>query len=170
MNPKCYDEIVNRIEVREFSDEPVPLEVAKKVVDAARKAPSAYNRQPWAFVLVNDRELLKKLGDKAPSGPYIKNSAFAVVVLVDPRNPFHVIDGTRAMQTMMLAAWILGLGSCWVSNIDRDEVKRMLKVPENLHILAIAPFGYPKRKFRGKKARKPLEEIAFLNEYGNPLK
>lgn len=170
MSETCYKEIISRLEVREFSDEPVSEELILKVVEAGRLAPSAYNRQPWKFVVVRDKERLKKLGELCTSGPYVKDAAFAIVVFVDPENPFHVIDGTRAIQTMMLAGWTLGLGSCWVTGVEREKAAELLKAPKSLYLLAVVPFGHPKKKLKGKKARKPLAEVAFLGEFGNPIK
>jgi len=170
MTETCYEEIIKRLEVREFSDRPVTDEIILKVIKAGRSAPSAYNRQPWNFVVIKDKNRLNELGKLCTSGPYVKDAAFAVAVFVDPQNPFYIIDGTRATQTMMLAGWALGLGSCWVTGIEREEAKEFLKAPKDLYLLAVIPFGYPKRAFKGKKARKPLSSIVFLEEFGNPLK
>ncbi len=162
--------ILTRIEVREFSDEPVPVEDQIKVLEAGRAAPSAYNRQPWNFVLINDKSLLRKIGELSSTGPYIANSQFAVAVYVDTKNSFHIIDGTRAVQTMMLAGWDLGLGSCWVNGIDREKVSELLGAPPGMYLLTIIPFGKPRKAYKGKKSRKPLSEIAFLNSFKVPLK
>lgn len=162
--------ILTRIEVREFSDEPVPLEDQIKVLEAGRASPSAYNRQPWKFVLINDKGLLKKIGELSSSGPYIADSQFAIAVYVDENNPFHIIDGTRAAQSMMLAGWDLGLGSCWVHGIDRERVSELLGAPKGWYLLTIIPFGKPRKMYRGRKSRKSLSEIAFLNSFRVPLK
>jgi len=164
-----FEAILTRLEVREFSQEPVPFEQQVKVLEAGRASSSAYNRQPWTFILINDKKLLKKVGDLATTGHYISNSQFAIAVYVDQKNPFHIIDGTRAVQNMMLAGWSIGLGSCWVGGIEREKVSHILGAPEELYLLTIIPFGKPSKKIKGKKNRKPLNQLAFLNGYGNPL-
>mgnify|MGYP001626419494 CR=1 FL=1 len=121
---ETFKVILTRIEVRDFAAEPVPLEQQIKVLEAGRAAASAYNRQPWNFVLINDKKLLKEIGALAATGPYIANSQFAVAVYVNPKNTFHIVDGTRAVQNMMLAAWDMGLGSCWVDGIEREEEQK----------------------------------------------
>ncbi|MCL4343941.1 MAG: nitroreductase family protein [Nitrososphaerota archaeon] len=166
---ETFKAILTRIEVREFSGEPVPLEQQVKVLEAGRAAASAYNRQPWNFVLINDKKLLNRIGELATTGPYIANSQFAVAVYVDPKNTFHVVDGTRAVQNMMLAAWDMGLGSCWVNGIEREKVSQILGAPPEMYLLTIIPFGKPSKKYKGKKSRKPLSEIAFLNSYERHL-
>lgn len=165
----AYEAVITKIEVREFSPEDVPFEIQKKVIEAGRMAGSAYNRQPWRFVLINDKDLLKKVGGLASTGPYISKAAFAVAVYVDPKNPFHVIDGTRAVQNMMIAGWAFGLGSVWVHGLDREKISELLGAPKDLYLLTVVPFGKPAKKLKGKKNRLPLSEIAFLNRFGNKL-
>ena len=166
----CYQLIVRRLEVREFSERPVEREVMLKVLEAGRSAPSAMNRQPWHFILVDDRNLLSKLSEAAYSGRYVKDAAFAVLVYVDKLNRHREIDGGRAIQTMVLAAWALGLASCITTGIDKEAVNKLVKAPDSMELLAIISFGYPKRKLRGLKRRKPLDEIASHNVFGNKIK
>ncbi len=166
----ALDAVLTKIEVREFAPEDVPYYIQKKVLEAGRMAGSAYNRQPWIFILINDKELLEKVAALAPTGPYISKAAFAVAVFVDPRNPFYIIDGTRAVQNMMIAGWSLGLGSVWVNGLEREKITELLKAPKDFYLLTVIPFGKPAKKLKGKKKRKPLNEIAFLNYYSNELK
>ncbi|MEM0097703.1 MAG: nitroreductase family protein [Conexivisphaerales archaeon] len=166
---ETFKAILTKIEVREFSQEPVPFEQQIKVLEAGRAAASAYNRQPWNFVLINEKKLLNKIGELAATGPYIAKSQFAVAVYVDPKNTFYKVDGTRAVQNMMLAGWDMGLGSCWVDGIEREKVSQILGAPPEMYLLTIIPFGKPSRKYKGKKSRKPLSKIAFLNNYGHNL-
>jgi nitroreductase len=165
----AIEAVLTKMEVREFAPEEVPYEVQKKVLEAGRMAGSAYNRQPWRFVLINDRDLLKKVGALATTGPYISKAAFVVAVFVEKDNPFHIIDGTRAVQNMMIAGWALGLGSVWVHGLEREKIAELLRAPSDLYLLTVVPFGRPARKLRGRKSRKPLSEISYLNQFGNPL-
>jgi nitroreductase len=165
----AYEAVISRIEVREFSPRSVPREAQLKVLNAGRMAPSAYNRQPWHFVLVDDRRQLEDLAAVSQTGLYIKDASFAVAVLIDKSYPQYNVDAIRCIQGMMIAAWGLGLGSCYVGLIDRDKAKELLGAPANFHLATIIPFGYPVRKFKGKKDRKPLQEIASLNRFGNEI-
>lgn len=165
----AYEAVVTRIEVREFSNKPVPRDLQLKVLNSARMAPSAWNKQLWHFVLVDDKKLLSDLANLSETGKYIKDAPFAVAVFIDKSYPQYLIDATRCIQGMMIAAWGLGLGSCYVGAIDRDKVKQLLGAPDGLYLASVIPFGYPKEKLKGKKNRKPLEEVASLNHYGTKV-
>ena len=165
----CYEAIVKRLEVREFSSKPVEKSLMLKVLEAGRSSPSSMNRQPWHFILVDDRRLLAELSEAAYTGRYVKDAAFAILVYIDSNARRCEMDGGRAIQTMVLAAWMLGLGSCVVTGVDRDRVGRLVGAPEGMHLLAILPFGYPKRMLKGVKKRKPLGEVASYNSYGRRL-
>jgi nitroreductase len=83
------------------------------------------------------------------------------------------VDGARAGQNMALAAWSLGVGSCWVTNFYEDGVKELLDVPQRLKLVTVLPFGYPSEpKTTRKKIRKPINEIVHYEKFGisNTLK
>jgi nitroreductase len=156
--------------VREYQDKPVPAEIVQRIVEAGRLTGSSMNRQPWHFIVVQDRDTLRQLGALAKTGPYTGHAARAIVVVIQ-RTPFSVSDGSRAIQSMMLTAWSEGVGSNWVGFMGMTEVKPLLGIPDNLDMLAIIPFGYPARPVgKGKKNRKPLSEVAHLERFGQPFR
>ncbi len=162
-----FESVVERVEVRSYLATPVPPEIVRDILEAGRLSPSAMNRQPWKFIVVKDRETLKKIGSLSPSGSYLAEAAFAIAIAAEPENQWYQIDTARAAQNMMLVAWSRGVGSCWVGNIKRDEVKKLLAIPDKTHLVTILPFGYPKHpRRRTNKNRKPLSEIAHLERYG----
>ena len=127
------------------------------------------NRQPWHFIVVQNRDSLRQLGALAKTGPYIAQAAFAIVVAIQ-RTPFSISDGSRAIQSMMLTAWSEGVGSNWVGFMGLTEIKPLVGIPEDLDVLAIIPFGYPARPVgKGKKNRKPLSEVVHLERFGQPF-
>ena len=127
------------------------------------------NEQPWHFIVVQNRETLRRLGGLARSGPYVSEAPLAIVVAVE-KTRFAVSDASRAIQSMLLTAWADGVGSNWVGFGGLEEVKARLKVPAGLEVLAILPLGYPVGAVgRGKKQRKPLRVVAHREEYGQPL-
>lgn len=155
--------------IREFRDKPVPPETVRRIVEAGRLTGSSMNRQPWHFIVVQNRDSLRQLGALAKTGPYIAQAALAIVVVVQ-RTPFSVSDGSRAIQAMMLTAWSEGVGSNWVGFLGLTEVKSLLGIPDDLDALAIIPFGFPARPAgKGKKNRKPLSEVAHLERFGQPF-
>ena len=159
------------VAVRKYQDRPVPEEVIRRVVEAARLTASSRNLQPWHFVVVRDRGMLRRLGALAPTGPYTADAAFAVVVAYEKESPFGVSDASLAVHSMMLTAWVEGVGSNWVGFANRfDAVKPLLAIPDELDILAIVPFGYPVAALgKGKKRRKSLSEVAHRERFGQPF-
>ncbi len=153
--------------VRSYIEKEVPEEIVREVLEAGRLAPSAHNDQPWQFILVRDRGVLEELSKYCLSGRFISEVDFAVVVLTDPSSKWHEIDGTRAVQNMVLTAWGHGLGSCWIGRLDREGIMKYLNIPDDLHILTVLPFGYfDKRMIGGPKFRKAPGEVFHLNAFG----
>ncbi|BBE42283.1 nitroreductase family protein [Conexivisphaera calida] len=167
---ECYEEIVRRLEVREYDGCPVPDDVKLKVLEAGRTAPSSRNSQPWHFILVDDPGLLKGLSELSFTGSYVGNAAFAVVVLVDVGAERADLDGARAAQTMALAAWSLGVASRFYTGLNAERVMDLLGIPaDRWRILGVLSFGYPAKRLRGRKTRKSLEEVASRNRFGAPI-
>jgi nitroreductase len=164
------DAIATALTIREYDqNKSVPVDSIRKVLDAGRLTSSARNMQPWFFVAVTDKEKLQKLGEFATSGNYLAKSSFCIVIVTDPEKRWHAVDGTRAVQNMTIQAWALGLGTSWIGTFEKDKVKELLNIPKNLDILTLLPFGYPTKKYIGKKDRMTFDQVAFLNSYGNPF-
>ena len=164
-----FEAIRTLLAVRRYQDRPVPEAVLHRIVEAGRLTASAKNAQPWHFVVVQDRDTLRRLGGLARTGPYIAQAPLAIVVAVD-KTPFAVSDASRAIHSMLLTAWADGVGSNWVGFGGLEEAKALLHVPSELEVLAILPFGYPVESLgRGKKRRKPLEAVAHRERYGQPF-
>ena len=165
----AFETIRTMLAVRRYQDKPVPEATLRRVVEAGRLTGSAKNLQPWHFILVQDRKTLRKLGALARTGAHVAQAAAAVVVAVD-KTPFAVSDASRAIQSMLLAAWADGVGSNWVGFGGLEEIKPLLDIPARLDVLAILPLGYPVGVVgRGKKDRKPLGTVAYRERYGEPF-
>jgi len=147
----------------------VPPEVVRRIVEAGRLTGSSMNGQPWRFIVVENPDTLRQIGAVAGSGPYIAQAPLAVVVAIE-KTRFAVSDASRAIQSMILAAWAEGVASNWVGFMGPAEVKPLLGIPEALDVLAILPFGYPAQAAgQGKKERKPLSEVAHREQFGQPF-
>jgi nitroreductase len=164
-----FDAIRTDLAVRQYRDTPIPDNLAREIVEAGRLTASSANGQPWRFIVVRDKDTLRKLASLAPTGPYIAQAPLAIVVATT-QSPYAVSDASRAIQSMILDAWSRGIGSNWVGFHGFDAVKPLLSIPDDLDVLAIVPFGYPVQPTgAGKKIRKPLGEIAFHERYGQPF-
>jgi nitroreductase len=167
---EVFDAVRTVLAVREYADKPVPPDLIQRVVEAARLTASSSNRQPWHFIVVEDREALKQLGAICTSGPYIADAGFAVVVGVNADSRSGSGDAARAIQSMALTAWSEGVGSNWVGAQNADQVKTLLGIPDTVNVAAVVPFGYPAKKLgMGKKDRKPLGEVAHRGRFGQPF-
>jgi nitroreductase len=166
---EVFDAIRTMLAVRRYQDRLIPEATVRRIVEAGRLTGSARNLQPWHFVVVQDRETLRRLGALARSGPYVAQAPLAIVVAVD-RTSFAVSDASRAIQSMLLAAWAEGVGSNWVGFGGLEEVRPLLALPATLDVLAILPFGYPVGTVgRGDKRRKPLRAVAHRERHGHPF-
>src|SRR5262249_26907348 len=113
--------------VRAFRDTPVPDAIVREIVEAGHLTASSMNGQPWHFVIVQDRDVLRQLAALARTGPYIAQSPLAIVVALTS-SPFAVSDASRAIQSMVLAAWSRGVASNWVGFHGLDAVKQVLGI------------------------------------------
>jgi nitroreductase len=166
---EAFDGIRTLLAVRSYLERPVPEPVIRKILEAGRLTASAMNLQPWHFIVVQDRETLRRLGALARSGPYVADAPLAIVVAVE-KTGYAVSDASRAIQSMLLTAWSDGIGSNWVGFGGLEKVNALLAVPAKLDVLAILPFGYSAGRIgRGKKDRKPLGAIAHRERYGRPF-
>jgi nitroreductase len=162
----AYEAILTNMQVREFAKKHVDDSLKTKILQAARFTGSSSNTQHWHFILIQDPKNIETLAKDSTTGRWITNSDFAVIVLVDPTVPGSGNDGGRALQDMELAAWNFGVASGMFTGIREPDLRRDFNIPQNLKIAVVLGFGYPAKKLKGKKSRKPIEEIVSLESYG----
>lgn len=162
-----FEAVRTVLAVRAYRPAPLPAEVVARILEAGRLTASSMNKQPWHFVVVDDRATLQQIAALAKTGPYIAEAPLAVVVAVEKGSRFGVSDGSRAIQSMVLAAWAEGVGSNWVGFRGMDEIRALLGLPEEYEILAVIPFGYPLEPGgQGRKKRKTQDEVISYGRYG----
>jgi nitroreductase len=165
-----FEAVRTILAVRRYRDKPIPAEVVRKIVDAAHLTASSINKQPWHFVVVQNRETLQQLGSLVRTGPYIAEAPLAVAVAVERDSPYGVSDASRAIQDMMLVAWEDGVGSNWTGFAGMESIQKLLDIPDAYDVLAVIPFGYPVQSVGlGRKRRKPLAEVVSAERYGRPF-
>ena len=170
MENAVFDAVRTVLAVREYQDREVPAEVVSRIVEAGHLTASAANRQPWQFVVVRDPNRVRELGALVKTGPYIAAAPLAVVVAYEKENRLAVSDASRAIQSMILAAWGDGVGSNWAGFGGLEGVRDMVGLPDRYEVLAVVPFGYPRRAVgKGRKKRKPLSEVASAERFGTPF-
>jgi nitroreductase len=161
----CTDLILNRRSIRKYSSEHVSEEVKAKILEAGRQAPSAANIQPWHFIVVDDPALKERLASTGRFRSFIKDCSFVVVGLYKSRNPimkrWGQVDTVIALQNMVLAAQVQGVGSCWIGDLSGD-VKGLLGIPGGAEIVALISFGIPDEE-PGQKSKKDPKKIFHHN-------
>ena len=166
---EVFEAVRTVLAVRQFQEQPVPEPIIQQIVEAGHLTASSMNKQPWHFIVVQDKAMLRQLGTLAKTGPYIAQAPLAIVVGME-HSPFAVSDASRAIQDMILTAWAHGIGSNWVGFTNLEQINPVLGVPPEIEILAILPFGYPKASIgKGVKKRKPLGEIAHRERWNQPF-
>lgn len=167
----------NRRSCRRFTDEPVNKEAVANIMRAALMAPSGHRVNPWEFVLVEDKEMLKALSvSKAAGAQLLEGAAMAVAVVADTtKTDVWIEDCSIATILMQLAAEEMGLGSCWVQIRQRvdaegvsanDNVKRLLQLPEQYAVLSIVAVGHKERPSRPFDEEKMQWEKVHIGCYG----
>lgn len=158
-NEKCsaadavIENIMTRTSIRQFTDQPVAKDTLDLLVKAGMAAPSAMNAQPWAFIVINEKEILDSLNVVKPWFN-LKTATAAIVVCgtVDKKedgtiNEYWVQDCSAATENILLAAHAYGLGAVWCGVYPAEEtvagVKRVLEIPENIIPLNVITLGYP---------------------------
>jgi nitroreductase len=163
----CIDLILQRRSIRKYSNEPVPEEVKAKILEAGRQAPSAVNVQPWHFVVVDDPAVNERLASTGRFRPFVRDCAFVVVGVYKSLNPvakrWGRVDTVIALQSMVLAAQVQEVGSCWIGDLSGD-LKGLLGIPKRAEIVALVSFGIPDEE-PGPKAKKDPEEIFHHNRW-----
>ena len=132
--------------VREFTDDPIPDELLTAVLNAGRRAQSSKNTQPWHFIVVRDREILRELSELGRFAKQLAGAASAIVILTpDPAEHWSIMfDAGQAAAYLQLAAWELGIGSCPVTIFEPDQARELLGFPLEFHVRAVISLGYPK--------------------------
>jgi nitroreductase len=165
-----FETVRTALAVREYTDQPVPEELVRSIVEAGRLTASSMNLQPWHFLVVQQRPRLRELGGLVRTGPYIAGAALAIVVAYETASPYGVSDASRAIQSMILIAWADGVGSNWTGFGGLEEVRRWCGLPDTYTVLAVVPFGYPSHPIgSGRKNRKPFTEIVSAEHFGTPF-
>src|SRR4030043_2288703 len=141
-----FTAISQRSSVRAYKGMDVEEEKLKRILEAARLSPSASNRQDWRFIVVRDKETKKKLAKAAFGQSFIGEAPVVIVACgTEPKTimacgqPAHTVDVSIACSFMILQAYELGLGTCWVEAFEEGEVKEILNSPEKIRVVAMTP-------------------------------
>lgn len=170
---ETWDAIRARRNVRTFADRPIPPADLDRILEAAWRAPSSMNEQPWDFVVCTDRETLRTLAETWRYAEHVGGSA-ATVVLVAPTvadpdaRDWIFYDMGQATMNMMLVATDLGIGSCHAALDDQDLARRLLGLPEDRFCVGSISFGYPADRPLApidRPDRRPIAEVVHRERW-----
>ncbi len=166
--------LMTRRSVRKYTDQKIDKATLTEIIRAAQYAPTAHNRQPWEFLVVDDREVLANLRHIQRWTSFAKDAACVVFVLGDVSQSFNRdkenekwsfvdVDCAIATENLMLAAWAKGIGTCYcgAAPMQRvvDDLKEYLKLPDNIRPCAIVTMGYPAETPKQPEGRFKEEKI-----------
>jgi nitroreductase len=143
--------IHTRRSIRKYGNQPVPEERIQALLAAAMQAPSARNQQPWQFIVIDDRELLKKIPEFMPNAAMAAEAPLAILVCGDlnleTSEGYWVLDCAAAVENMLLAAHALGLGAVWCGVYPREPrmegLRRLVGLPAHVTAHSLVVLGNP---------------------------
>lgn len=151
-----------RRSIRTYLDKNIPDKEIEMILEAGRWTPSASNKQPWEFIVIKDKEILKEISKVAFYGRHIKRApvAIAIVGKINQNPNYYIQDTTLVSMNMMLMAWSMSIGTCWTGSLKRDVVKKILGLGKNDYLLTVLPMGYIKGNIPKPSLRKDLSQIS----------
>jgi nitroreductase len=164
-------EITNRQSIKDFQDKSIERDKVDRILEAGRLAPSAKNRQPWRFIVIENPDMKSKIQEASFGQEHVGKAGIIIALCstnIDYRMPngqlAHPIDITFAASFMMLQAEHEGLGSCVVTTFDEIEVKELLTVPYKMKVIMLLLVGYPGSRSI-KELRKSVDRISAFNHW-----
>jgi len=158
--------IAKRRSIRSFTDKSVSLDDLKKLVTAAKWAPTGSDRQQWKYVIIHDADVLKKV---IMASPLLRGKPTAAILICFEKASGGEWEIGFPAQNIMLAAHALGIGSCAILGFSRTAIRKILDIPEELEPALLISLGYP-TDVPEPWPRRPWSESVFLNSCKNPLK
>jgi nitroreductase len=163
----CIDQILSRRSIRKYKNTSVSEQAINNILEAGRQSPSATNNQPWHFVVAKSKEA-KEACDFQGFNQFIKKADFVIVgfykqseVIIEK---LSVMDVTIALQNMVIAGWVQGVGSCWMGAFDERKLKEILNLPADSEIVGAIAFGVPDEN-PNQPRKKPIDEIFHFDKW-----
>jgi len=163
--------IISRRSIRAYESRGVEEDKLVRVLESGRLSPSASNRQERRFVVVRDAKTRQLLSEAARNQGFVAEAPVVIAACSVEKDyvmlcgqPAYTIDTAIAVDHMTLQAVEEGLGTCWIGAFDEKKVKEILKIPEDIRVVALLPIGYPSAIPRP-TPRKSLDEIVMHEKW-----
>ena len=167
-----HEIIKSRKSVRAFSDKEIPEDIIHRILESARLAPSAKNRQEWRFIIVSDKKNKELISVAAKNQHFIKDAPIVLACcgiddgyVMGCGQPAYSMDVTIAIDHITLCATAEGLGTCWIGAFDENKVKEILDIPKKIRVVQLLPIGYPIDNTIKDKKRLPITDIVKYEKW-----
>ncbi|MBY8979258.1 MAG: nitroreductase family protein [Candidatus Lokiarchaeota archaeon] len=150
-----------RRSIRSYDSRPIDDEILTKILDTSRWCWSAVNRQPWKIYVIRNSDLISQIAKECTTGPFAAEAPVLIALVgdIEAQPNWYVHDLSFLSLQLALAAWAYGIGTCFIGNVNRDNVKKILGLHEKDFLLTVLPLGYPSGNIPKARPRKPLDEI-----------
>ncbi|MFX0072670.1 MAG: nitroreductase family protein [Candidatus Hermodarchaeota archaeon] len=155
------DFLKGRRTIRNYENKPVSDKDLEMILEAGRWSPSASNRQPWEFIVIKNKEILKKIAKTGIYGGPLRKAPMGIAIVgkIDENPDWYVQDTTLVSMNMMLMGWALNIGMCWLGSMNREYAKELLGLGKKDFLLTILTIGYIKGNIPKPSLRKEINEI-----------
>ncbi len=150
-----------RRSIRSFQNKTISDKEINMILEAGQWTPSASNRQPWQFLIIKNKKIIEDLSKIARYGKFIIEAPLIIAIVgkVNQNPNWYIQDTSLASMNMMLMAWALNIGTCWIGSLDREKAKEILGIKKDNFLLTILPLGYIKGSIPNSTNRKELKDI-----------
>ena len=158
--------IKTRRTIRAYTAKSISKGIIKNIIDCGRLAATAFNIQPWEFVVVTDKSVLKKIEVILPYNKFCV-SAPALILVFCKEGDFYLEDGSAATENILLAAHASGLGACWVAGEKQpfaEALRKLLKVPKKNRLISLVSLGYPAEKPE-KLSKRKISDVLHWDKF-----
>jgi nitroreductase len=166
-NMDCIEKMFARRSIRKYKNELITEIVLQNILEAGRLAPTATNSQPWHFVIARDQKA-KEAFSFGGFNKFTGDAAFIVLGLYKPSEviieQLSLMDVTIALQSMVVAGWVQGVGSCWMGAFDERKLKDALNLPADSRVVGAVAFGIPDDN-PSQPPKKSLSEIVHFDKW-----
>lgn len=168
---KVQEALLNRRSIRKYKDQKIRKKDIDKILKAAMYAPSAMNLQAWQYIVIDDKAILIETIKSVPYAEMLKQSAAAILVcgdsLIEKNESWLLQNCSASIQNILLSAYELGIGSCWIAIHGMDDVYKNIKtqfnLPENIVPVSLISLGYPDEAVKAEERFK--EEKIHYNKW-----
>ena len=164
-------------QARQYQPDPVPDDIVAELLEIARWTGSSRNTQPWRFIVVTDKEQLRRISELRPPINWVADAPLAIAIVLDGANPAsEAYDEGRVTERLLIGARVLGLGGgiAWFGDdAQQAEGKRILGIPAERTARSVVVVGYPTttkdhRSNPAEGGRTPLSELVSHERWGEP--